>query len=209
LKKIIYLFLILLVVVGVGIGTTEARKPEKANRKGFDEYGFNYNARLFNGWLGHYDRVVDGGWLPGTQDSWLVMKWSRDWNPMEDSPVGAWISNHFTWYSNDFEIGTRFGWLSRVKWNESVPPDAKYRIKEAAKIMRVGDNPEKWSEYSKGGAYPAGEVYPFLTGRYDSGVPKYVVFQDTIEVYDTNTNRMVFEYDLCSTSPKGLGKPIF
>ena len=63
---------------------------------GFDKFGYNYNARLFNGWYGYYDRSIEGGWVTGTGNAWLVMKWSKDWIPMEDEPVGAWVTNH--WY---------------------------------------------------------------------------------------------------------------
>ncbi len=209
MKKYLVLGLILIVIAGIGIETSTAEKSTYY-RNGFDEYGFNYKARLFNGWLGYYDMEIEGGWLPGTQDSWLVMKWSEDWNPTGDSSIGAWCFNHFTWYSDDYEVTTRFGWLTRAGWNEqTTDPDTRYRIKESAKIMRVSNNQEKWGEYRNEGAYPAGDVYPFLMGNYESGVPKYVVFQDTIEVYDTKTGELVLEYNLCEASSNGLGKPIF
>ena len=41
-------------------------------------------------------------------------------------------------------------------------------------------------------------------GTYDSGVPKYVVFQDVISVYDTETGELVATFNLCTASPKGL-----
>ncbi|WP_252743333.1 hypothetical protein [Thermococcus alcaliphilus] len=170
---------------------------------GFDEFGYNYKARLFNGWYGYYDRSIEGGWVSGTGDAWLIMKWSKDWIPMEDEPVGAWVTNHWIWYSNDYNESTWYGWATRIQWNENTQPNAKYRIEEFMKIMKVSDDPEAWAEYEAGGAYSAG------WGTYDSGVPKYVVFQDTIEVYDAETGELIATFDLCTTSPKGLGKPIF
>jgi len=197
MKKKLCIFVAFLVFVSMSLVSA---KPEQV---GFDEYGYNYNARLFNGWYGYYDRNITGGWVSGTGDAWLIMKWSKDWIPMEDEPVGAWVTNHWIWYSNDYNESTWYGWATRVQWNENTHPNAKYRIEEFMKIMKVSDDPEAWAEYEAGGAYSAG------WGTYDSGVPKYVVFQDTIEVYDAETGELIATFDFCSASPKGLGKPIF
>lgn len=173
----------------------------------FDEFGYNYNARLFNGWYGYYDRVINGGWVEGTGDAWLLMKWSHDWIPMEDEPVGAWCTNHWTWYSDDYDEETWFGWFSRVTWNEETAPVATYMVKEVMKIMKVSDDPEAWEAYEDGGAYSA------EWGTYDSGVPKYVVYQDTLYIYysddDCSAVDPIATYDLCTTTPRGLGQPIF
>ncbi|RZN47530.1 hypothetical protein EF808_04180 [archaeon] len=177
-------------------GMAAAKKPDN---RGFDEFGYNDHARLFNGWYGHYDRDIEGG----TGDSWLLMKWSKDWDPMTDQPIGAWCTNHFTWYSDDYEEETWFGWDTRVAWNEETSPEADYKVKEFLKVMKVSDDEQAWERYAQGGAYSAG------WGTYESGVPKYVVFQDTITVYDAQTGEKIATYDLCETSPKGLGNPIF
>jgi len=175
--------------------------PVQAN--GFDEWGYNYNARVFNGWYGYYDRSNDG-WVSGTGDARLVMKWSKDWTPMADEPVGAWCTNHWTWYSNDFEESTWYGFNTRVAWTDpGVIPSATYRIVEFLKIMRVGDNPDEWARYQAGGAYNA------QWGDYTDGVPGYVVFQDVVHVYDVQTGELVASFNLCTTSPHGLGQPIF
>jgi len=201
MKRIAALLLASAVIVGLLASPLMAAKPAET---GFDEFGYNDNARLFNGWYGYYDRVIDGGWVVGTADAWLVMKWSKDWVPMIDEPEGAWCTNHWTWYANSYDVSTWYGWLGRAAWTEKeVLPDADYRIEEFMKIMKVGDDPEAWSMYEAGGAYSAG------WGSYSSGVPKYVVFQDTVEVYDVDTGEMVFSVDLCTGSPKGLGQPIF
>jgi hypothetical protein len=171
--------------------------------KGFDKFGYNYNARLFNGWYGYYDKNIEGGWVSGTGDAWLVMKWSKNWIPMEDEPVGAWCTNHWTWYSDDYDEDTWYGWDTKVNWNEETEPEAAYMVKEFLKIMKVGNDADEWARYQAGGAYDAG------WGTYDNEVPKYVVFQDVIEVYDTETEELVATYDLCTAAPKGLGQPIF
>ena len=38
---------------------------------------------------------------------------------------------------------------------------------------------------------------------------KYVVFQDVISVYDTETGELVATFNLCRASPKGVGQSIF
>jgi len=195
---------LVLVVAALVLVLPTAVLAAKPADKGFDEFGYNYNARLFNSWYGYYDRDIEGGWVTGTGDAWLVMKWSKNWIPMIDEPVGAWCTNHWVWYSNDYDEETWYGWDIRLDWNEeSGIPEAEYKVEEFLKIMKVGDNLEEWARYEAGGAVSAG------WGTYDSGVPKYVVFQDTVDVYDTTTGELVATFDLCTASPKGLGQPIF
>jgi hypothetical protein len=171
---------------------------------GYDEYGYNEKARMFNGWYGHYDRDVDGGWVAGTGDAWLSMKWSKDWTPMADEPIGAWCTNHFTWYADSYDEGSWYGFNERSVWSEKdSAPEANYKIVEFCKIMKVGDDSAAWAEYQAGGAYSAG------WGAYLSGVPMYVVFQDVITVFDAETGDEVYSVSLCETPGKGLGQPIF
>lgn len=49
---------------------------------GFDQYGYNYQARLFNGNADGVDRVLDGTvWGdPTYANDHLVMKWSKAWD---------------------------------------------------------------------------------------------------------------------------------
>jgi hypothetical protein len=297
-----------LAVVGILVGAYSMMVPA---RGGFDEWGYNYGARLFNGWLGYADKTVGS-----TDDAMLLMKWSSDWTPQADEPVGAWCTNHFTWYSNEYSEDTWYGWETRDKWVDSDGPFvwsmvgdwtihvdylggaymhylvvadqsdagllagsgsspsgpvtyemtgtvsgdhvsftmaldydgssyvgtlvgtiadsgtirgtwysnagqngiwwselgvctkvyegvAHYKITEFLKMQKVGDDPAAWAMYEQGGAYSAG------WGSYSSGVPKYVVYQDVIDVRDSATKQIVAHYDLCTSSPKGLGHPIF
>jgi hypothetical protein len=306
----------LLPVVGVLVVLVGACSSIVYVKAGFDQYGYNYNARLFNGWYGYYDKVLDGGLVPGTGDAMLVMKWSEDWTPMAEEPIGAWCTNHFKWYSNDYDEDTWYGWETRDKWVDSNGPFiwslvgdwsihvdylggtymhnmivtdqtdegvlagtgsspvdqvtwqmtglingdhisfemawdydgssyvgtvvgiiaedgtisgtwssnanqaglwwsvsgactkiyegvAAYKITEFLKIQKVGDDPIAWALYEQGGAYDA------QWGTYSDGVPKYVVYQDTVDVFDTATKALVAHYDFCNASPKGLGQAIF
>lgn len=195
MKKILVIFS-LLVLVATAI-------PMVVLAGGFDEYGYNYKARIFVGWYGYYDKSFDG-WVSGTGNAWLVMKWSKDWIPMADEPIGAWVTNHWTWYSDDYNENTWYGWDTRVEWtNKDTVPNANYMITEFLKVQKVSDDPNAWAYYQSCGAYDAG------WGNYESGVPKYVVFQDVISVYSTETGELLAYFDLCTASPKGLGQPIF
>lgn len=165
---------------------------------GFDMYGYNYDARLYIGWYLDYDRYA----ADGTGDAWLIMKWSDDWVIQGDCPVGAWVTNHFVWYSDDYAEDTWFGWDTRATWNNEVTPDTEYVVEEFMKVMRVSDDPEAWAEYEAGGAFG-------VWGAYPSGVPNFVVLQDTVRVFSAESGELIESYELCLTKPWGLGQPIF
>jgi hypothetical protein len=85
-------------------------------KSGFDEYGYNYNAHMFNGYYYNYLRPeipwtkdnIDGA----PSDTWLMMKWSDSWLSNQDrngdgkldrgneepylssAADGAWLTNH-------------------------------------------------------------------------------------------------------------------
>ena len=68
---------------------------------GFDEFGYNYQARIFNGKADGVDRIIDGEvWGDATYaNDHLVMKWSKAWDDArfqgsEWSP-DAWCSNEW------------------------------------------------------------------------------------------------------------------
>ncbi len=74
---------------------------------GFDEWGYNYQANMFNGLYWNYSRP-DPPCEPGTcaSDTLLIMKWSDEWlnedrvrcagTPQQGSSAceGAWLTNH-------------------------------------------------------------------------------------------------------------------
>jgi len=192
-------FLVLLLLLSVLLLSSTAVLA----KGGYDEFGYNRTARIFNGFYGYYDKNIEGGWLPGTYDSWLLMKWSKDWAPMTDQPEGAWCTNHVIWYSNDFNEETGYGWETKLPWTDEITPNASYKIESFIKIMKVSDDAEAWTEYEAAGAYSAN------WGNYESGVPKYVVFQDVVEVYNVESGELVASYEFVNGVAKGLGKPIF
>ena len=175
LKKILALVLLVCVVLSISAAF--------AGSKWIDVNGQNTKARLYKGW--YYPQV------------WLLMKWSKDWTPSADEPVGAWVTNHFTWYSNDYAESTWYGWDTMTDFEEG-----QYRIEEFLKIMRVSDDKDAWEDYQAAGAYG-------VWGTYANGVPCYIIFTDNVTVYDGTTNKVVKEIRLVKGVPQGLGRPSF
>lgn len=183
---------ILLMLVAIG-------SVASANGGGFNQYGYNYQARLFNGWYGTYENNTN----IGTLNAWLVMKWSTNWSPMASEPTGAWVTNHWTWYSGDLNPSDWYG-FGLTAWTDQnqVPSGATYYITEFMKIQAVGDNPIAWATYEAHGAYDAG------WGDYTDGVPNYVVFQDVVSIYNLNGN-LIQTIQVAGGPGMGLGQPIF
>jgi hypothetical protein len=178
MKRRIYLIITMILIMIMVIS------PVYAGDNGFNEKGNNDTARLYKGF-----------YFPNVH---LVMKWSKDWTPMADEPVGAWCTNHFTWYSNDYLEDTWYGYDTLTTYGEGT-----YRIEEFSKMMKVSDDNEMWLKYAAAGAYDAG------WGTYDDGVPKYVIFQDSLDVYDSETGQLIYSTTLIDGINKGMGKPIF
>jgi len=98
---------------------------------GYDVFGYNYQAHMFNGRYCDYDRVLDGEFC----DVDLIMKWNDAWlsnrscdedNKLDrhfgyDSYIGsgAWLTNHQTGRC----VGSKRKWTYFVKI-VAVPDDA-------------------------------------------------------------------------------------
>lgn len=69
---------ILLVLLLPSISASAKNNSDKG---GFDEFGYNYQARIFVGKADGVDRKLDGMiWEdPTYANDWLVMKWSKAW----------------------------------------------------------------------------------------------------------------------------------
>jgi hypothetical protein len=103
--------------------TAAAEKPEQ-EAGGFDEWGYNYQAHLFNGAYCDVDHGTDpDAWCEMTDE--LVMKWNDAWLSNEDRDndgrldvhygfesyvgSGAWLTNHI---SGEYQLEGR-----RCKWS--------------------------------------------------------------------------------------------
>jgi len=96
---------------------------------GYDQFGYNYQAHLFNGRYCDYDRVLGGDYC----DVKLVMKWNDAWLSNKDCDEDGLLDRHFgyasyigsgAWCTNH-QSGTEAGdkWTYFVKI-VAVPDDA-------------------------------------------------------------------------------------
>lgn len=76
-----------------------AASPAMAAVKGFNDYGYNYTARIFNGPADGVDKTLDGKvWGdPTYANDQLVMKWSAAWDEGNAGnwTADAWCTNHW------------------------------------------------------------------------------------------------------------------
>ena len=206
-KNIVAVVIVVSFMMVLSIGTVVAANGN-GNGGGFDQYGYNYQARLFNGWYGNYLKPT----TPleyGTWNAWIVMKWSKNWVPMQNEPDGAWVTNHWSWYSNDLSPSHSYGFngpsgYPSIGWTDynQVPAGATYYVTEFMKIQAVSDNPTAWATYRANGAYDAG------WGDYSDGVPMFVVFQDVVSIYSLS-GTLLETVNVAVGPGMGLGQPIF
>lgn len=101
---------------------------------GFNEYGYNYNARIFSGPADGVDKKLDGKvWGDPTYAAdHLVMKWNAAWDACNangyNNPkycAGAWTTNH--WSGN---VPGGSGWSEHIKiiWVGSSAENSVYWV---------------------------------------------------------------------------------
>ena len=105
------------------VGTVYLSKISKGSVEGvgtgFDEFGYNYTARLFQGTLDGADRNIDETyWGDETYaNDRLVMKWSKAWNDArfngEPWTPDAWTSNE---YNGKVPGGSGEVWHYKISW---------------------------------------------------------------------------------------------
>ena len=97
-------------------------------RAGFDEFGYNYVAGIFEGPADGVDRVIDGAvWGdPTYANDHLVMKWSKGWD-VARFEGGAWGPS--AWEDNQWNGNVPGGsgeiWHCKIIW---VGPDLESSI---------------------------------------------------------------------------------
>jgi hypothetical protein len=118
---------------------------------GYDQYGYNYAARLFNGAVDGVDRNLDGTYWgdPTYANDHLVMKWSKAWDDARFHG-GAWTAD--AWVDNE--------------WNGNVPGGSGFT--EHAKIVWVGTDLEASPYWRAGGTAIWGEFEVILDHGSDA-----------------------------------------
>lgn len=108
--------------------------PQASAAGGFNQYGYNYSARIFSGPADGVDKVLDGKvWGdPTYATDHLVMKWNAAWtacnaNGYNDPKycAGAWVTN--AWNGN---IPGGSGWSEHIKiiWVGSAAENSSYWV---------------------------------------------------------------------------------
>jgi len=94
---------------------------------GFDEFGYNYQARIFVGPADGVDRSLDGTvWGdPTYANDQLVMKWNAEWDRGNDegwnnSPYDAWTNNE---WNGMVPGGSGETWVYKIVWVGSCGAD--------------------------------------------------------------------------------------
>jgi len=92
---------------------------------GYDQWGYNYQAHMFNGWYDNFSRPT----TPVTNGDNLMMKWNDAWLSNKDCDSngkldrhfglssyfdsGAWLTNHA---SGSYPSTTKYHWNLDVNW---------------------------------------------------------------------------------------------
>ena len=96
---------------------------------GFDDFGYNYGARLFSGPADGVDRNLDGSvWGdPLYANDHLLMKWSKGWDAARFGGVAwgpdAWTTNH---WNGRVPGGSEETWHYLIIWVGSELQDSPY-----------------------------------------------------------------------------------
>jgi hypothetical protein len=112
---------------------------------GYDQFGYNYQAHLFNGTYDSVDRVLDGMYWGNTGDyvdDKLTMKWSEDWLSNQDCTGDGKLDR-----GTD---GTSLGWetnhiIGDYDSDGNGTQDAHFTY--FAKIVWVGPGGSLWGQY--------------------------------------------------------------
>lgn len=100
---------------------------------GYDQWGYNYQANMFNGWYGNYSRPT----VPATSGDSLMMKWNDAWLSSKDCDddhkldrhfgfvsyrgSGAWLTNHA---SGAYDVQNISGsYVFNYEWNDGYYPN--------------------------------------------------------------------------------------
>ena len=147
---------------------------------GFDQYGYNYKANIFNGEYCNYDRATGGDFC----DVNLQMKWNDAWlneeghdgidndgdlltdeygegRPDDYIGSGAWLTNHDTGVNED---GSTWTYFVKIVAKPETGYDCEYPIWGDFCVIQqvVTGNPP--SEFTTADEWPLLEDYNIPTG---------------------------------------------
>ncbi|HAI22848.1 TPA: hypothetical protein DCP77_03995 [Candidatus Collierbacteria bacterium] len=117
MKKLLFLISTVF-VFGLLVSPVLAVQPTD---KGFNDYGYNYSARIFSGLADGVDKKLDGMvWgSPTYANDRLVMKWNAEWDRGNDE---GWTdpNGYDAWENNEWNGAVPNGsgevWHYKIKW---------------------------------------------------------------------------------------------
>jgi len=132
MKTFISFFAISAILGFYFIGCQNATEPTTLNTLNkFDEFGYNYDARLFNGLCDGADRNLDGTYWgdPTYAFDKLNMKWSKAWDDArfngEPWTPEAWTTNH---WNGQVSGGSGEIWHYKIIWVGSELENSEYWV---------------------------------------------------------------------------------
>lgn len=117
---------------------------------GYDQFGYNYQAHMFNGTYDSSDRTLDGTYWGSTGDyvdDSLIMKWSDTWLANVDCDGGGKLDRGLV---SGVVGGTSLGWLTNQNegdYDSDVDGTQDAHYTYFAKIVWVGSGGPLWGEY--------------------------------------------------------------
>jgi hypothetical protein len=117
---------------------------------GFDEFGYNYQAHMFNGTYDSSDRVLDGKYFGASGDyvdDTLTMKWSDEWLSNEDCDYDGKLDRGLV---NGVAGGISLGWTTNHV--EGDYTDANGDVQHYTYFVKIvytnGLEPQIWDLYT-------------------------------------------------------------
>lgn len=116
---------------------------------GYDQFGYNYQAHMFNGTYDSSDRNIDGTYWGATGDyvdDKLMMKWSDSWLANVDCNGDTKLDRGLV---NGVADGTSKGWLTNSITGDYTDLQNNVRhYTDFVKIVWTGPGSPLWGQYS-------------------------------------------------------------
>ena len=115
---------------------------------GYDQFGYNYQAHMFNGTYDSSDRTIDGTYWGGTGDyvdDKLMMKWSDAWLANVDCNGDHKLDRGLV---DGIVGGTSMGWLTNHVVGDYTLDGNVQNYTDFVKIVWTGPGSPLWGQYT-------------------------------------------------------------
>lgn len=116
---------------------------------GYDQFGYNYQAHMFNGTYDSSDRTIDGTYWGSTGDyvdDKLMMKWSDAWLANVDCDHDGKLDRGLV---DGVPSGTSKGWLTNHVVGDYTDVDGNIQnYTDFVKIVWTGPGSPLWGQYT-------------------------------------------------------------